>query len=398
MKSRIALTVILIFIFNVINSSLYVYAKENSVGLMPIPADAIFISSRAELALIGGPQSTGKYYVLKNDIWLTSEWTPINDFCGTFDGRGHVVHNLYVLESSGRQYAGLFGNLGYYTHEDWLYNTEQTVATTITIKNVGVNIGSDGITAVSDWGSQAIYAGGLIGSCDADNYEYNILVENCYATGSVSTISTTGSIRPAFSGAGGLIGSCSTAWGTITVKNCYASGNVTAVSYYVDSASAGGLIGELSTNQENGPIFIENCYATGNASAYSMLSGDDRFPVYAASAGGLIGRSDESARISEITIKNCYATGNVFSSSNKHFIAGRIIGASYDNVTISDCPVSSTQKVSSGIWESSLSLDDLRDTLKNKEAPKTGDNAPYPIIWPRNFLILRRILNKLTGG
>ena len=79
----------------------------------PIPsgADVVHISTAAQLAAIGGASSAGKYYVLDNDINLTAEWVPIDFFHGTFDGRGYSINNLYVLESSKRQYAGLFGNL-----------------------------------------------------------------------------------------------------------------------------------------------------------------------------------------------------------------------------------------------------------------------------------------------
>ena len=68
----------------------------------PIPSDAnvLHISTAAELAAIGGPDSEGKYYVLDNDINLTEEWIPIDDFGGTLDGRGYCINNLYTLKSS----------------------------------------------------------------------------------------------------------------------------------------------------------------------------------------------------------------------------------------------------------------------------------------------------------
>ena len=74
-----------------------------------VPPDAIRITTAAQLAAIGGPQSAGRYYYLGNNIYLTSEWVPIDDFRGTFDGQGFTINNLFVLASSQRQYAGLFG-------------------------------------------------------------------------------------------------------------------------------------------------------------------------------------------------------------------------------------------------------------------------------------------------
>ena len=53
-------------------------------------------------------------FILKNDIELTSEWTPIGTgsasyFAGTFDGNGHTISGLDVDIDAGP--AGLFGYL-----------------------------------------------------------------------------------------------------------------------------------------------------------------------------------------------------------------------------------------------------------------------------------------------
>ena len=50
-----------------------------------------------------------KEYVIKNDITLSGEWTPITDFTGVLDGGGHRINGLYVNSDSG--YAGLFANI-----------------------------------------------------------------------------------------------------------------------------------------------------------------------------------------------------------------------------------------------------------------------------------------------
>ncbi|MDR0493626.1 MAG: hypothetical protein LBH74_08340 [Nitrososphaerota archaeon] len=100
----------------------------------PIPVDVVHIQTAQQLAGIGGEQSADKYYVLDNDIDLVGEWVPIDDFRGVFDGRGYCVNNLYVLASSNRQYAGLFGPI----------NVDGVV-----LKNVGINTGPNGITATS---------------------------------------------------------------------------------------------------------------------------------------------------------------------------------------------------------------------------------------------------------
>lgn len=75
-----------------------------------VPSDAIHIKTAAELAAIGGEVSAGKYYVLDNDINLTAEWTPIDNFRGTFDGQGYSINNLYVLAGSSIKICGAFRN------------------------------------------------------------------------------------------------------------------------------------------------------------------------------------------------------------------------------------------------------------------------------------------------
>jgi len=132
-----------------------------------VPPGAIIITTAAQLAEIGGVQSAGKYYVLGNDINLVTEWVPINDFRGTFDGRGHVINNLYILESSNREYAGLFGEIK---------------ASSVVIKNLGVNIYSKGINVSSvfiESSPSGIFVGGLIGF----SLNNNIVLENCYVKG-----------------------------------------------------------------------------------------------------------------------------------------------------------------------------------------------------------------------
>lgn len=287
-----------------------------------VPSNAIHIKTASELAAIGGTQSAGKHYVLDNDINLTSDWTPIEDFNGTFDGRGYSIRNLYVLE--GRisdnnpwgtpltiPWAGLFGT----TLEDAV------------IKNVAVHIGAKGIRAsglhsipitsytgynggligyatggtvancyvVGDL-SSVYYTGGLIGHITGGS------ITDCYTTGNItSTRTTEGSVSS--SRAGGLFGGIS--GGSIT--NCFTIGNITSTSY------AGGLAGSAAK------ATISNCYSTGNIATVSY-------------AGGLVG-------LASGTFTGCYASGNVeaFSQGNSAYAGGLIGLAGYDPLFVHDC-------------------------------------------------------------
>ena len=101
-----------------------------------VPADAIHIKTAAELEAIGGAQSIGRYYVLDNDINLVAEWVSIYGFAGTFDGQGYSVNNLFILASSNQENAGLFGIID---------------KNNVTIKNVGVNIGEQGVNVYDSY-------------------------------------------------------------------------------------------------------------------------------------------------------------------------------------------------------------------------------------------------------
>lgn len=253
-----------------------------------IPAGAIHIKTAQELATIGRENSKGKYYVLDNDINLVDEWIPINNFAGTLDGRGYSINNLYILENSQRKSAGLFGSTKDYGSD-------------VIIKNLSVNIGTQGIVAYLGDGCD-IYAGGLVGYSDS-----SINIINCYTTGKI-TVNTTISASSAFGG--GLIGYNN---GSINIVNCYTTGKITVntISGF-SGASAGGLIG-YSDDIMNGIISITNCYTTGeiiaNTTSAHLFGGN-----FDASAGGLIGESDSHSN-GNFSITNCYTTGKVTATS-----------------------------------------------------------------------------------
>jgi|GEM_PF-3069189 len=244
-----------------------------------IPPNAVLVSTPPELAAIGGADSAGRYYVLTNDIYLTEEWVP-GEFHGTFDGQGHVINNLYVLSSSEREYAGLFGQA-----------SEHAI-----IKNVGVNIGILGLCAN---GYSNAYVGTLIGKSNGAT------IINCYITGNISSATTARGINDRYSCAGGLIGYNN--GGTIT--DCYTTGSIAASSLF--QSYAGGLIG-----YNNGNI-ITNCYTTCKVEASATSSTTYLAWSY---AGGLIGDCSSG------TITNCYSTGTVSAPSDKDSFSGGLIG------------------------------------------------------------------------
>ena len=254
----------------------YVVGAVDQTG---VPKNAVHIQTADQLAGIGGAQSVGRYFVLDNDIDLADEWVPINDFRGKFDGQGYSISGLYVLESSSRLSAGLFGKI--------------TVNGT-TIKNVGVHLSSKGLTASASRTAApaSACAGGLVGYVVG-----SVFVENCYVVGDVIAVADNFYSSGAY--AGGLIGS-----GGGTVVNSYTSGDITATSS-ISSAYAGGLIGS------GGSVVVENSYTAGDVTASGSGWG-----LYPACAGGLVGYSGSGA-----TVTNSYALGNIAATTTTYYSA-----------------------------------------------------------------------------
>ncbi|MCL2083818.1 MAG: S-layer homology domain-containing protein [Oscillospiraceae bacterium] len=278
-----------------------------------VPSNAIRISTAAELAEIGGTQSAGMYYVLANSITLTTEWIPIPDFHGTFDGQGNTINNLYILSSSNRQYVGLFAQASEHA----------------TIKNVGVNIGLLGVSANQTSRQTHSYSGGLIGQNNGTSISNCYVIGSIYAAtsqwrsptyagglvgennnGAISTSYTTGTVSASptdgssHAYAGGLIGLSNNG----TIGGCFSSSNVTATSIGTGNLGgpsdpfAGGLVGYCRGDT------IVNSYATGtvSASAHDSMGGSGNYSI--SYAGGLIGAYSGGVAT------NCFSTGTVSAS------------------------------------------------------------------------------------
>jgi len=157
----------------------------------------VYISSAAELASIGGPQSEGVHFVMTNDIDLSGfnngSWIPINDFRGTLNGNGFRVYNLNITRGY-HPFVGLFGNI---RQGD------------VTIRNLGVHIGSQGITSTWLAGGTVLderhtSVGGLVGVVSLNA---NVTIDRSYVTGGIiKAIAVETSSSGPTATAGGFIG------------------------------------------------------------------------------------------------------------------------------------------------------------------------------------------------
>ena len=247
---------------------------------------------------------------LANDIILPvvtdggSNWTPISDFAGTFDGNNKTITGLTINQSA-TDNVGLFtsiakggtvknltlddvditanSNVGAITGQNWGTIENCSVSGSVTGSSVNSYIG--GIVGrhyggtITDCHSSAtvegiMYVGGIVGQSDAS-------ITACYSTGSV-----TATINSNFySYAGGVVGLNSD---RAVLTACYATGDVKGEGNYV-----GGVVGD------NAYGTVTACYhAKGDVSGVS------------GSTGGVAGRNSKDDYGSS-TVFACYWDGTV---------------------------------------------------------------------------------------
>jgi len=230
------------------------------------PNAPYLIATPADMNTLGASSGDwGKCFKLVADIDMSAfpgtQYKIIGNlqtrFTGTFDGDGHIIHNLTYTTTTSTSSVGLFG---------YIYNA---AIKDLGLENVNVSTGGNYIGCLAGWAANSTIvncycmgtvlcssnssstAGGLVGS-----QMYSTIITNCYSMGSVSCTST-GSTT--WSNAGGLVGSQN--GGTIT--NCYSTCAVTCSSIY--TSVVGGLVGNQS--DRSGNTKIENCYFAGQVSA-----------------------------------------------------------------------------------------------------------------------------------
>ena len=168
--------------------------------------------------------------VLTADIDMTDvEWTPIGTnkdkaFQGEFDGRGHVITNLNVNDTS-MDYVGLFGYVSRFSNP-------------AVIKNLGV---------VGEF-SGGDYVGGIAG------YSKESEISNCFFIGTVSGTNTNGIANEDPSGK--------------NVKNCYFRSDSTDTNARTEKQFKSGEVAELLNTLPDG----------GTQDVWGQIIGGDDYP------------------------------------------------------------------------------------------------------------------------
>ena len=328
------------------------------------------IGTAAELSWFAQQVNSGKRSacaVLTADIDLNGEpWTPIankglnNGYTGTFDGKNHIIHGLY-LTASKNQCLGLFGTVD----RSGVVKNLNAAGTALisngagtgliagvssgTIYNCGASVFLRADEKAPTTANSAAYAGGIVGKvsegyvescrtwglfaafercavlsslggvvgaldCYAENAggmvrycRNSIALESCTLnTYKIGEISVTGSAI------GGIVGSVSTIG---KVRECVNDAPVTGES------NIGGNVGAASPNKDG---IISIAYVENNGA----VTGGSK-PNRAGGTGGIIGRAGStessggtSQPVGDFSLEHAYNTGKVTSPGS----CGGIIG------------------------------------------------------------------------
>ncbi len=178
---------------------------------------------------IGGKDETGTYY-----------------FRGTFDGKGHRIHNLNATDLQ-TGYAGLFGSIRGATIQN--LGIESGIVTGYTRSAAIAAYVHEGSTIRNCYNKATVYATSDVGSIAGIIGGQNVLIENCYNTGIVFAKART-------STGAGLVGYAGGSAHNLTLRNCYNVGN-----YFGIIAR----VGDTATN-----VLLENSYSVGSVALYRL--------------------------------------------------------------------------------------------------------------------------------
>ena len=225
---------------------------------------------------------------LANDIILPvvtdggSNWTPISDFAGTFDGNNKTITGLTINQSA-MDNIGLFASIA-----------ESGTVKNLTLDNVDITAGSN-VGAVAGLNRGTIencsVSGSVTGSSNNScvggiaGWHYGGIITDCHSSATVKGITYVG----------GIAGQSNA-----SITACYSTGSVTATINNINESYAGGVVG-LNTNE----AILTACYATGDVKGDGMA------------VGGVVGENSS-------TVTACYyATGSVAGASS---CTGGVVG------------------------------------------------------------------------
>ncbi len=242
-----------------------------------------------------------KYYILKNNIDLTSyEWMPYT-FSGILDGQGNSIIGLSI--SNNTNYSGLVSTLRPQT----VSITEKPYGYYIPacIKNLNVKIVHSG--------KKAIVSGGIVGL----QYAFGKII-NCNSSGYISAI---GDESDASKIAGGITGLNMGG----TIEKCISKATVTGIGE--DDCSVGGIVGRNVAYVNNLYPEVTYCESFGSVKSYAKFNDFKHNKII---AGGIAGYNSG-------TIKDCKTSVKLYSDGICGGIAGYFSQENEICSKITDC-------------------------------------------------------------
>ena len=289
--------------------------------------------------------SSGKNFILTEDITIDSVWTPIgnfdtaNSFQGVFYGNGYTItlNNgfSFINYTSGTSYSygGVFGYV-----QDAL------------IRDLTVVYAAATVTSSSLAANNIAYIGGIVG------YAIGKPILNCIVEGSGLTVIANGTGGTNPNNVGGIAGSISDG---AYIQNCRAALNLIGSPAGDYPINVGGIIGSLNSagpssgitsvgtismkkspggtginycggvvGYTNAAISLTDCVFGGEINISNTFNAGSRSSYI----GGLIGFGNGGG-----TVNNCYVTGNItvnVTDYNGGIYLGGVIGYLYGGSTL----------------------------------------------------------------
>ncbi|MBR4975015.1 MAG: hypothetical protein IKY60_05455, partial [Bacteroidales bacterium] len=275
-------------------------------------------------------------FVLSSDIDLStltksaaivSNWVPMGSedkpFTGTFDGNGHTIRNLTIVETEAKEGKAFIGFFGY---------AKDATIKNVTFENVYLNIACLDID--HSQGHIGAVAGSLEGTSTIENVTVkgDIKVEATVTANGASRVAVVaggnssgnvtmknvcveaneGSYLNANNNVGALAGQLQ---GTAVFEDCSSNIDVTGTKFF-----AGGLIGIAAGDQT-----FTNCHTTGNITITAGREGrnHDQYRV-----GGIAGGwADGATKV--CTLDNCSYTGKISGKNSDGSVANPLDYAGY---------------------------------------------------------------------
>ena len=255
------------------------------------PAQLAAVAFKIRAGLLSG----GKTIELGANLDMSAyTWIPIENFKGTFDGKGYTISGLYYKGND--NYAGLFASTSGATIKNVVVDDSYfDVSASVGISSesaVGGIVGKVGSTSkiyncvshavLVHRGSRGAKIGGIVGTMDGGESK----VVNCVNYGKI----TSGTIMY-YCIAGGIVGHCAGEGG---IFNCVNFGPITVYDHYV-----GGIAGYAAKKNS-----VQNCYNAGTINVESPIS----------SSFAILGNTAVSVNM--VAVDCYYLSGSAMKDSN----------------------------------------------------------------------------------